>query len=177
MKKNNVIKTFDSMILDKNLDIDKRKAMYLMMSDIDPIQTFGVTLELYRTLDTKNVFNGYNKRIHKKENTEFLLFRKFLRDRIYKYYLHDQKDCTSKLRDLLSEKDFDTTVKKEVEDLYSGLTSPENILCFDMTTERKKGLDEYCCRNGITFDELLEEICEKNKAEINRIIKSITEER
>jgi hypothetical protein len=45
-----------------------------------------------------------------------------------------------------------------------------------MTTKRKNGLDEYCRRTGITYDELLDQIYEKNKVEINGIIKSIIEE-
>jgi hypothetical protein len=112
MKKNKGIKTYDSMILDKNVDIDKRKAMYLMLSDIDPIRTFGLTLELYRNLDTENIFKGYQKKIHKKEKTEFLFFRKYLRNSVYKYYLHDQMDCKLKLRGLLNDKGMNATIQK-----------------------------------------------------------------
>jgi hypothetical protein len=168
-----IIKKLESTVLDKNINIDARKTLYNVVSDIDPIGTFDLTLDLYRTLDAKNVFKGYDRKIHKKENTEFLLFRKFLRDRIYKYYLKDQKDCKNKLYNLLCGKNLDHAVKKELEDIYSGLTDPKNIFCFNKTPEQMKTLEDYCCRMGITFDDLLESIYIKNKDEINKIIKSM----
>jgi hypothetical protein len=152
------MKTFYAMVLDKNRATEERLALYDILSAVDPKRTFDLTLNLYRNLDTKNTFKGYQKKIHMQQDTEFLLFRDLLRIRVYKYYVQNQVGCKTRLQNLLTEKNLDDKIKEEIVDICKSLKGPESVIRVDLPVEYKARIENVCRKEGISLEELMDKI-------------------
>ena len=145
----------DEYVCDKNKDAEKRKARLYRISQRDLQRAFDLTLYLYRTVQTRGLFKGYNKECHMRQNTEFLFFRDILRQIVYKYFLINQKDCMAKLEKLRGEKNLNNAIKKEVTDICKSLTEAEAIRCFDLPFDYLIAVDFEERRKGISFNKLM----------------------
>ena len=149
--------TIDVQVLDKSKDAEQRKSMLISLADCDSTQAFDLTLQAYRTIDTKHTFKGYQQKVHLKQNTEFLLFRDTLRQNVYKHYVSNKMDCLSKLKILLDEKSLNDVVRNELDDIWRGLRGDTVVECVDVP-ERDVSIAEYVCRReGISLDEFIVE--------------------
>jgi hypothetical protein len=165
-------------VLDKNQGIEERKVLYDILSGIDPKRTFYLTLELYRRLDVRKDFKGYQKNIHLSQDSEFLFFRDILRTKVYIYYLQYQFNCKIRLENLLAEKTLPLEVKEEIADICSSLTGPESIINIELPIEYKERIEYICRSQGISQEELMDKIVDKylisqDEKDILRMLKHI----
>jgi len=147
--------SLDEYVCDKNKDAEKREARLYQISQSDLQRAFDLTLHLYRTIQTRGLFKGYNKECHMRQNTEFLFFRDSLRQIVYKYYLTNPKDCIAKLEELRGEKNLKDAIKNEVTDICKSLTDAEAIRCFDIPIDCLIAVDFEERRKGISFNKLI----------------------
>jgi hypothetical protein len=155
-KESNLI-TIDTKVLDKKKDAEQRKSILRSLSDCDSQQAFDLTLQLYRTVDTQGKFKGYQKNVHRKQNTEFLFFRDILRQNVYKHFVQNQKDCLSKLETLKDEKNLDDVVKDELADIWKVLTGDTVIQCYDIPESDINNAELVCRIKGNSLDEVMVE--------------------
>lgn len=171
-KINNYMVFLDGIILDKKIDIEKRIELYKILSNVDIKRTFPLTLNLFTILNNNQRFKGYKRNIHKRYNTEFLMFKNDLIDRILKYYLKNPVDCKSKLYDLLLDSSIENSIRKEIQNICEMTIDPKSIASVKIKPEHMKHIEKQIRKKGISEHQFIQEIIERDIKESKKLKKN-----